>query len=177
MNFIRNLFGRKPRAAPAPASHPPCNDARRATLALAVRDTLRRNGIPGEWIHAEVNPVLTRRNLRGLQLRLVARHWNPALASCVVALQKSIVTRLERLDPRCCEWLAGIAWKFEPEDDSLCPALPSPDYWQDLPVRREAQASRPALGESWRRLLADGDRAFAGRAVDAFSPTQPMVHG
>jgi len=183
MNLFQQLLrrGLRPAAASQPRFTESRRDAgRRELLALAVRETLRHHGIPAGWIQAEANPVVTGASVRAIQLRLIARHWHPALASCVVALQRSVATRLEGLDPEASEWLAGISWKFEPQDESQCPALPSADYWQDQAVRPAPPRARPspaapATGHSLRRLLAEGDRAFAGRHVDAFSPTLPML--
>lgn len=186
MKFIERLLGRTPaRTAPA-ATLPPVSgrDAtRRELVAMAVRDTLRKQGIPQEWIGAEASPALTARKDRGIHLRLVVRHWHPALPSCVVALQKSVAARMSRLDPLSCEWLVGISWKFEPADDRLCPALPEPGYWQaerpqpaDVAARRREAAD---TRETLKRLLGRGDEAFAGRpaggADGGFHPTQPML--
>lgn len=179
MQPFQRLFARAPQAQPAVASPQPYPEprryaSRRELLTMAVRDTLRRHGIPAEWIHAEANPVLTRRSVRAIQLRLVARHWDPALITCVVALQKSIAARLARLDPASAEWLAGISWKFEPEDESLCPTLPSADFWQDDSRPAPARVSVRGDDAEWKQRLAEGDRAFAGQGRNAFGPTEPM---
>lgn len=183
MNLIHRLLGRRPqRAADVPSFVPSIRDAsRRELLTMALRDTLRRHGIPLSWITAEAGPALTPRRERGVHLRLVARHWHPALASCVVALQKSVTDRLGRLDPLSREWLVGVSWKFAPEDDTLCPALPSADYWQGVmakpatvpsPARQRVPAARQMLD----RILAEGDRAFAAEDPEAFKATRPMLH-
>lgn len=183
MNLIRRLLGRRPpapAAAPAtlpPLGHFPRDATRHELLAMAVRDTLRRHGIPHAWIAAQVTPALTPRKERGVHLRLVARHWHPALASCVVALQKSVLARLNRLDPLAAEWLVGVSWKFDPADDSLCPALPAPEYWQEWQqMQQAAPAQRPATArQALQRMMADSDPSFAARGADGFSPTQPML--
>lgn len=184
MNLIQRMLGRRaPSPAPAslpPLGHSPRDATRHELLAMAVRDTLRRHGIPQTWIAAQVTPALTSRKERGVHLRLVARHWHPALASCVVALQKSVVARLHRLDPLASDWLVGVTWKFDPADDSLCPALPAPEYWQEwqdtqraasTKVPQRASVARQAL----QRLMAESDDAFTARGGDGFSPTQPML--
>jgi hypothetical protein len=180
MNLIQRLLGRRPPSA-APATVPPTGptprDAtRQELLSMAVRDTLRRHGIPQAWIAAQVTPALTARKERGSHLRLVARHWHPALASCVVALQKSVLARLNRLDPLSGEWLVGVSWKFDPADDTLCPALPAPEYWQQLQQQQAPAAQRPsAARDALHRLMAESDHAFAARGSDGFSATQPML--
>jgi len=187
MTLIDRLLGRKPVQSGVPSAPVPAltnrDAARRELVAMAVRDTLRKHGIPADWISGEASPALTARKERGIHLRLVLRHWHPALPSCVVALQKSVVARLARLDPLSCDWLVGVAWKFEPADDSLCPTLPEPGYWQPERPQREqttAKAARAAADprQTLKGLLGRGDDAFASRAsasADGFSPTQPMV--
>jgi hypothetical protein len=179
MTLIDRLLGRGPVPATPGANSPGAtarDAARRELVAMAVRDTLRKHGIPADWINSEASPALTARKERGIQLRLVLRHWHPALPTCVVALQKSVVARLASLDPLCSDWLVGVVWKFEPADDSVCPTLPHPGYWQPQPAQAEpggAASARHAL----KRLLGRGDETFAGRTnADAFSPTQPMPH-
>jgi hypothetical protein len=178
MTLIDRLLGRGP-VPPTPGTHPSGagarDAARRELVALAVRDTLRKHGIPADWITSEAGPALTARRERGIQLRLVLRHWHPALPTCVVALQKSVVARLASLDPLCSDWLVGVAWKFEPADDSLCPTLPHPGYWQ--PQAAEAgTAGAVDARRALKRLFGRGDESFAGRSsADAFSPTQPML--
>ena len=184
MTFLDRLMGRSPARAAAAASTLGLDgrDAtRRELVSMAVRDTLRRHGIPAEWIAAEASPVLTARKERGIHLRFVLRHWHPALPGCVVALQKNVCARLARLDPLSCEWLVGVSWKFEPADDRLCPALPEPAYWcAERPLPAELAERRRAAADSrdtLKRLLGRGDEAFAGRAGtgNEFSATQPML--
>ena len=178
MNLIDRLMGRGPVQAAPPASSPAASSrdaARRELVAMAVRDTLRKHGIPVGWISGEASPALTARKERGIQLRLVLRHWHPALASCAVALQKSVVERLANLDPLSSDWLVGVAWKFELADDSMCPPLPAPAFWQAQASTHESAAAADPR-QALKRLLGRGDDTFAGRAsADAFRPTQPMA--
>lgn len=185
MNFIARLLGRQAQAqVPTLASTAlTSRDATRRELAsMALRDTLRKHGIPQGWIAGEASPVLTARKERGVHLRLVLRHWHPALPSCLVALQKSIAGRLHRLDPLSCDWLVGISWKFELADETACPALPQPTYWDDARPQQaaataKAQRAAPERSEAVKRMLAQRDEAFADRARPSndFSPTQPML--
>lgn len=185
MNLIARLLGRQPQAA-APTLGAPAltsRDATRRELAsMALRDTLRKHGIPHGWIAGEASPVLTARKERGVHLRLVLRHWHPTLPGCLVALQKSIASRLQRLDPLSSEWLVGISWKFELADETACPALPQPAYWEAAQPQQAVATARPQRAaaeksEAVKRKLAQRDEAFADRARQSndFSPTEPML--
>ncbi len=162
--MLKLFSARRPTGA-APTSFAPSTlafDARREVLAIAVRETLRRHGIPSYWITTETQSVVTRHGERGLQLRLVLREWEPRLLHYCVALQKAIRARVLRLDPQSIDWFGGATWKFDLIDDSRCPALPAGALWQAPP--RGVQA-------------ASADDEHAPSANDAepdFCPTEPM---
>lgn len=185
MNFFARLLGRQPQAQAPTVAAPALTsrDATRRELAsMALRDTLRKHGIPHAWVTGEASPVLTARRERGVHLRLVLRHWHPALPSCLVALQKSIASRLQRLDPLSSDWLVGVSWKFDLADETACPALPQPTYWDEARPQPAVVTARPQRAAAERsdavkRMLAQRDEAFADRARQSndFSPTQPML--
>lgn len=126
---LMNRWTRQPAraAAQAPvsvASQQLRDETRRELLAMAVRETLRKNGIPAHWFATEMVSTLTAARQRGMQLRLVLREWQPQMLAYTVALQRAIEGKLLRMDPLSPAWLAGITWKFEPADAGQCPELP-----------------------------------------------------
>lgn len=168
MKFLARLFGtgspaRAPAGRPAangqPASvqaahsrmHQSQSESRREVLRVVLRDTLRRHGIPAEWITAEILAASSRNREPGLHLRLAIRHWDARLPPLCVALQNSMVSRLLGFDPVAAQWLHGISWQFELADESACPAMPHPGLWT-APARAEppafagARAAAPATG-------------------------------
>lgn len=157
------------------ASQQQRDETRRELVAMAVRDTLRKNGIPAQWFATEMVSAMTPARERGVQLRLVLREWQPQLLAHAVSLQRAIEGKLRRMDPLSPGWLAGVTWKFELADDSACPPLPPPAYWQEqtrapgAEVPADARAKIEAL---WRKAEAALPRAEA--PVD-FVPTQPMM--
>ncbi|MBC5783815.1 hypothetical protein H8N03_12740 [Ramlibacter sp. USB13] len=155
--MFKNLFGARPPGEPARASSLVDSrmdsrlvDARRELLSVAVRETLRKHGFPQHWVQPETLSVVTRQRERGLQLRLVVREWQPPFLDYCVALQRAIRHRVLRLDPLSASWFTGVTWKFDPVDESLCPAL-------------------PAVASDWAPLPG------AIRTRNDFSPTQPMA--
>lgn len=164
MNTIlkRLLPGSTHRPPPPPRSLSPAeidiDSIRREVVAIALRETLRKHGIPATWITAETAPASTARRERGAHVRLAMREWRPELLPFTVALQKTVRARIARLDPAAADWLTGITWKFEPYDETRCPAMPGPEHWGPLAAGTGGTA--------------------AGRAVRApadFSPTEPML--
>jgi hypothetical protein len=151
------------------------DETRRELLAIAVRDTLRKNGIPASWFATEMVSAMTSGRERGVQLRLVLREWQPQVLAYGVALQRAIEGKLRRMDPLSPAWLAGITWKFEPADDRLCPPLPHVGFWQQPANAPAVEASNDARkgGEQPARPV-EPMLPRATPAVD-FVPTQPMA--
>ena len=136
MSLLKRLFapGRVPARAPAPSQLPRCNaasdlGARRDMLAVVLRDTLTRHGIPATWIACEILSVTSRAQRPGIHWRLLVKHWEPRLMTHGVALQHSLMKRLTTLDPTSGEWLTGISWQFALADESPCPRMPHPRSW------------------------------------------------
>lgn len=143
---------------------------------MAVRDTMRKHGIPPGWVAMEISASATTKKERGLHLRLVIKHWQPKFLEYTVALQRSVKARLLRLDPLAAAWMTGISWKVEIADESPCPELPSPTYWERLVAQSVAAAPQaepaPAPRAVLERLLDSGDRGSARGGE--FAQTQPM---
>jgi hypothetical protein len=143
MSFIQRLLGARARPAGAPASQPHSqlsssqsqqhamsqNSTRRELLRVVLRDTLHRQGIPTEWIAAEVLTTTSRTGERGVHWRLLVKHWDPRILTHGVAIQHALIKRVTAFDPVASTWLSGISWQFALEDESACPQLPHPGSW------------------------------------------------
>lgn len=194
MGFLSRLFGSRPE--PSPPSRPPStmsqpssrNATRRELVRVALRDTLTRHGIPGEWIGLDALSAVTRGREPGLHLRLVLRHWEPQLLACAVAIQKSVAQRVLLLDPLAGNWMTGISWQFAPADESACAPLPPAGHWkalQEQAIRASiaARAADAALPEpdtaagrkaALDRMLGAGHVPGGREAHPEFSDTRPM---
>jgi hypothetical protein len=111
---------------------------RRELLRVVLRDTLRRNGIPTEWITAETITAMSRTREPGVLWRLTIKHWDERLPNHLVAIQNALITRLYAFDPMAQDWLTGIAWQFALADESVCPPMPHPGSWTAAPRAAEA---------------------------------------
>jgi hypothetical protein len=156
-------------------SQPQREDTRRELLGIALRDTLRKHGIPPHWITLETHAAITANRIRGMHLRLVVREWQPRFLAYTVALQKAVLARLIRLDPLAPSWMAGISWKFDVVDNGQCPALPPASHWQGLHGVEATPLVPRALLEG---LMGSALGARYGVPADArsdFRPTEPMA--
>ena len=191
MSLYSRVFGQRrpaqtgaPKQMRAAAGHPaqPNRDAsHRELLLMAVRDTLRKYGIPPSWIGAETLTATINGKQRGMHLRLLLRHWEPKLLVHILAFEQGVRARIRRLDPVSSGWVAGISWTLDIPEDVLLAPLPDAGYWQRLisnpPVLvEEAQPEAPM---AMRRAVLE--RVFASRDGNArddrhdFTPTRPMT--
>jgi hypothetical protein len=174
MGFISFLWGR--RAGPAdPVPAVDSTEQRLLALSGAVRDTLRKHGIPASWIGAETLPAKNPSEIRGVHLRLVVKKAEPRLLVHLVALQRAIQVRLAEFDARSSQWLVGTSWRLDVPLGSETSNLPGPDFWEPVTPPAVA-AARQKMRETVSQQLAARDRAFVRTTWDSpdFLPTQPM---
>lgn len=174
MRFLSFLSGRHAgRANTDPAVD--STEQRLLALSGAVRDTLRKHGIPASWIGAETLPAKTPSELRGLHLRLVVKRAEPKLLMHLVALQRAIQVRLAQFDGRSSQWLVGTSWRLDVPLGSETSSLPGPDFWQAGSPPQVA-AARQKMRDTVSQQLAARDRAFVRTTWESpdFLPTQPI---
>jgi hypothetical protein len=145
---------------------------RRELLRVVLRDTLKRHGIPQEWITADMLTATSRTRESGIQWRLCIRHWDARLPALCVALQNALITRVQMFDPMAEQWLMGVTWQFSVADESACPELPAPSSWaMPAPVVPAAvpvaQAALVDLIDGPSGDVIAGPAALAAAAVDA----------
>jgi hypothetical protein len=177
MAFLARFFG----AAPKPLKEQKLSQLQSSTreqtrqqlLTMALRDTLKRNGLLTDCLAAEGVPGSIPGRGRGMHVQLVIRDWEPNLLSYVVALEHAFRSTLRRLDPLSPSWMFGITWRFEPKN---------PLTWPQLPASRERKLAQvaqsvtvtPSRKASLDTLLQSGDVAFEHRASGDFMPTLPI---
>lgn len=118
---------------------------RRELLRVVLRDTLKRHGIPQEWITADMLTATSRTRDSGIHWRLCIRHWDARLPAHCVALQNSLIGRVQMFDPMAEQWLMGLTWQFSLPDESACPRMPPAESWTRQPPQEQQTASAAAL--------------------------------
>lgn len=129
--------------------------SRKQILALALKETLLRNGVPSSWLGIEFFRTMDRAGARtdGIHVRLLVRDGHPDLPARMLALERDFRRRVTFIDYRAPEWLQGISWQFElpeeaqaldapPAGQRAIPASGSTDGQDDgpLPVSRGTRA-------------------------------------
>lgn len=154
MGFFSKLLGDTP--VPDPSG------ARRELLRAALRETLKRHGIPPAWIGAETLVASSRGVAqKGIHWRLLIKHWDPELLTCSVAFQQSLVSRLMALDANAATWLMGISWQFALPDESVCPPMPQGAWAAEKPTQ-PATATAPTAAAAT-NAKAGLEQMFAAR--------------
>jgi hypothetical protein len=120
-------------------------NARRRELVLRVlSETLRKHGIPSDWITCRIVPVVTSTNRSGMHVQLVVRGGGDDLLNYVRAFQKSLRSELEKHDVRYAEWLLSLAWQFDDEPAHGHAVMPDRAAWTRSAATDPSAASAPA---------------------------------
>jgi hypothetical protein len=182
LDLLFNTKARKPatRRPQATPVLPPeqRNQTRRNLVNIAVRDALKKHGVPAKWISTSILNWNLGKGRAGLHVQFSMDEWHPRFLPYMVAFQRAVRERLIRLDPLSRDWLVGTSWKMEPANGGYCPGMPDPAYWASsaqpkdlikLPIELidEPDSKRTLLD----RLIPSHS---ASRYHADFSPTQPM---
>lgn len=164
-------------------------------LKRVLRDTMRRHAVPSDWLDCRGVTVHLPRGEEGLQVVLVVRpgQAREVMLTYIPAFQASLQAELVRVDPRCAQWLLGIAWQFDGIDAndagaSLLPKqpprstmAPPPPVSAAAPLELDLPAAprqaRPddeaAVREDLEALFAIRDAALRQQGTPDFEPTRP----
>ncbi len=106
------------------------SDLQRELIRVVLKDTLRRNGIPLDWLACEVITIVQSGNSKDqLHIQLMLMKWHELFLRYAPALEHQLLRGLDRFDPSVDHSHYIISWRFSP--DCGCPfsTLPSPVVW------------------------------------------------
>jgi hypothetical protein len=112
----------------------------RELVQVVLRDTMRKHGIPSDWVECRILSAVTRSGRRGLHVNFVVRQAHEQLLPYVFAFQDSFESELRRFEPRCRDWLLSLGWEFMGFKAS---DMPDPKSWPQA-TRVAAPATAPA---------------------------------
>lgn len=149
-----------------PSSSVPRTSARhtathRELIRVVLRDTLRMNGIPTDWITCELLKLPRDDDKSALLIQLVIQHWNEDLLRYAPVMQQQLLLGLARFDPASDHSTHLVNWKFSPRCGCPHTSLPEPTFWA---------ASSPPVNATPRFDLPPADR---DQENTGFSPTIP----
>jgi hypothetical protein len=88
------------------------NAPRRDLVKVVLRETMRRHGIPSDWIDCRSLSVLTRQHKSGMHVQFLVRKADQQLLPYVHAFQESFWEEITKLDPAARDWLFSVGWEF-----------------------------------------------------------------
>jgi hypothetical protein len=139
-------FFKKRAPAPAPISHPvsqmstlmpaqessssiSSNDVRVELVRAVLKDTVRAHGLPTDWLRAEVHSLPGNKANGQLHIRIIMSKWNGTLLKYTMALERLILTGLDRYDPAVDHSGYTVSWQFAKDCQCPFPTMPAPESW------------------------------------------------
>lgn len=113
------------------------NEPRRELVKMVLRETMRRHGIPSDWIECRALSVLTKHHKSGMHVQFLVLKADHQLLQWVHAFQESFWEQVLRMDPTAHDWLFSVGWEFYGKSVQDFRVMPDPATWR---AEAEAQA-------------------------------------
>jgi hypothetical protein len=114
-------------------------DLKRDLLRVVLSNTLKKNGVPPQWIDGEINAMSLPTGELRIEVRLSVRVDEPRLLAYLASFQADFERRLLGIAPDAKQWVSGIVWSLTP-DPIFEVAMPTADYWEQVIADRELTA-------------------------------------
>lgn len=102
---------------------------RRELVQVVLRETMRKHGIPSDWIESRILSVISESRGTGMHVMLRVRNGDDRLVTYVHAFQASFMQELTHLEPRAGEWLFSLSWQFDNPNAGVHSDMPEPGSW------------------------------------------------
>ena len=79
---------------------------------LVLSDTVRRNGIPKDWLAVECLDVVLRPGVKQTHVQLVMQRWSDQLLRYSAALQQQFLAGLDHFEPGVDHSTYIVSWRF-----------------------------------------------------------------
>ena len=113
----------------APLSTQQHTATHRELVRVVLRDTLRMNGVPPEWVGCEILTRSRNADKVVLQIQLLIHHWHEGLLRYAPLIQQQLLQALQRFDPASDHSRHAVVWRFSPACQCPHTAMPEPGYW------------------------------------------------
>lgn len=159
-----------PHAVPQPSVRPH-TDIQRELVRVVLKDTLRRNSIPYDWLSCEVITTSHGPDSEELQIQLTLLQWHELLLRYAPALEHQLLRGLDRFEPSVDHSKYGFSWRFSP--DCGCPftVLPPPLVWSHDTPPAPANEELPSVLD--RRQTKRPPKAAASVVPPPVTPAVP----
>lgn len=130
------------------AEHSKGRDTRRELVHVVLRDTMRKHGIPSDWIDCRILSAQTRQGRAGMHVQFVVRQGDEQLLNYVHAFQESFWEEILKFDPQASEWLFSVAWQFDGKVARSSAPPPGPDARTKAPAFQESADQESEAGDT-----------------------------
>jgi len=87
------------------------NGARRDLVKLALRDTMRKYGVPSDWIDCRALSAVTRTQQSGMHVQFLVRKSDRQVMNYIHAFQDTFWQEIESIAPQARQWLVSVGWE------------------------------------------------------------------
>ena len=188
MGLLKKFFGGEPAASGRSASSQfhesestarsdtSANAPRRELVHVVLRDTMRKHGVPTDWLECRVLTVVTRHRKIGMHVQFILKPGGEGIVDHIHAFQQTFWRELEKFEMRPRDWLFSLAWQFD-TDVSRQAGAPATQGWDDS-TNADADTQPPEEDEEVLRtdlqaLYAIRDAALSRPAELAHLPPPP----
>jgi hypothetical protein len=126
MGLLKRLLGGGPAGSRSSRSAPqfhesetttqhasPENAPRRELVQVVLRDTMRKHGVPSDWMDCRILSVTTQKQQTGMHVQFIVRQGDDRLLPFVHAFQNTFWQELEKFEANPRTWLLSVAWQFD----------------------------------------------------------------
>jgi len=146
----------------------------RELLRVVLRDTLKKTGVPPQWIGGETTPTVDADGKVTIEVRLILEAHEPRFLYYLAAFQKEFEARLLAVEPRAWDWVARVSWSLAAQLDEADPdfKMPTADYWEHV-VRDRQLTARQAGRMDWDQEALERHFEDTDPGENDFQNTQP----
>ena len=127
-NGASSQFHESETTAQRASSH---NAPRRELVQVVLRDTMRKHGVPSDWIDCRILSVVTRQRQAGMHVQFIVRQGEERLLPFVHAFQDTFWLELEKFEAHPRKWLFSVAWQFDGPGAGAQALMAGADAWED----------------------------------------------
>ena len=144
------------------------NAPRRDLVKLVLRETMRRHGIPSDWMDCRSLSVLTKHHKSGMHVQFLVLKGDHQLLKWIHAFQEDFWENILRMDSAANDWLFSVGWEFYGKSIQGFDVMPDPNSWekeeppaQVIAEEAEAPSRPPDAGDTLPPDLAEEHDSIA----------------
>jgi hypothetical protein len=149
-------FRETPESAPAPVEddeNGARSTPRRDLVQVVLRETMRKHGIPSDWMDCLILSVVSKSRGTGMHVQLVVKQGDDRLVTYVHAFQESFLEELARFDRKARDQVFSLSWQFQGKPAQRNTEMPEPASWggkpsAPAPLEMPGRTPKPAPKEA-----------------------------